>query len=109
MPKDILKNAFLNAVLTAVYVAFVAMSMFYVPKALGLDDTPDTVLMPVFMLLLLVFSVALVGTLIFGRPVLWYLNGRKKDAVTLLLYTLGIFFLITVVAFLKMILLANLR
>ena len=104
MPKDIFKHASLNAIGTAIYVVLVASFLFYVPKALGLNDTADTVLTPILMLSLLVFSVALVGTLIFGRPVLWYLDGRKKDSITLLFYTLGVFFLIIMIAFLKIIL-----
>ena len=84
MPKDILKHAFINAFLTGMYVTLVASFLFYVPKSLGLNDTADTVLAPILMLSLLVFSVALVGTLIFGRPVLWYLDCQKKKAVSFL-------------------------
>jgi hypothetical protein len=46
------------------------------------------------MLSLLVFSAALVGSLIFGRPILWYLDNKKKEAVLLLAYTLASFFVI---------------
>ncbi|MBI5045747.1 MAG: hypothetical protein HZC14_01935 [Candidatus Niyogibacteria bacterium] len=54
------------------------------------------------MLSLLVFSAALVGILIFGRPLLWYLDGKKQDAVYLLACTLAIFLAITIIALLAM-------
>lgn len=41
----------------------------------------------VFMLTLLVISVASMGLIVFGRPVLWYLDGKKKDAVMLAVWT----------------------
>jgi hypothetical protein len=60
-------------------------------------------LVPIAMLLLLVFSAALVGALIFGRPVLWYLEGRKQDSLRLLAGTLAILFALTIAAFLALI------
>ncbi len=101
MQKDIIKNALINAIATTLYVVVVALSMTYAEN-LGDIETP---LLPVFMLLLFVFSAALVGTLIFGRPILWYLDGRKKDAVVLLAYTLWILFVFIIITLLKIILL----
>lgn len=49
--------------------------------------------MPFFMLMLLVFSVAAVGSLIFGKPILMYLENQKMEAVKLLVYTLVWLFL----------------
>ncbi len=59
----------------------------------------QTVFVPIFVLMLLVFSAALTGALIFGRPVLWFLEGKKKDALLLLAYTLGMFFITMLFAF----------
>jgi len=47
---------------------------------------------------LFVFSAALTGLLVFGRPVLWYFDGRKKEALSLLAHTLAIFLVITIIA-----------
>ena len=69
--------------------------LFYAPKVFGRGNS---VLIPIAMLLLFVFSAALTGALILGRPILWYLEGNKKEAFSLLLYTLGIFLGITLVA-----------
>jgi len=54
---------------------------------------------PIVMLSLFVFSAALTGTLIFGRPILWYLDGKKSEAISLFAYTLAIFLTITIFAF----------
>ena len=92
----IIKTATINAALTALYVSAISSFLFYIPKIF--DTTkPDTVLAPIMMLSLLVFSAALVGALIFGKPILWYLDGKKKEAVSLLFYTLGIFLGITII------------
>ncbi len=101
MKNDIVKNALLNAGAAALYIVAVASFLFYVPKSFG---PVDNVLMPITMLLLFVFSAALMGVLIFGRPILWYLDGKKQEAFSLLMYTLIIFLLITLLALLILLL-----
>ena len=101
MKKDIIKNALINAFVVATYVTAIASFLFYVPKSFG---PVDSVLVPIVMLLLFVFSAALMGVLIFGRPILWYLDGKKEEAFSLLVYTLGIFLLITLSVLLVLIL-----
>ena len=53
---------------------------------------------PLSFLLLIVLSVAIVGTLIFAKPILMYIDNAKKEAIKLLLYTLGWLFLATIIA-----------
>lgn len=101
MKKDIIKNAFLNASGAALYVVAVASFLFYVLRSFA---PVDNVFIPIVMLLLLVFSVALMGVLIFGRPILWYLDGKKQEAFSLLAHTLVIFLLITLAALFVLIL-----
>lgn len=98
MKNIILKNAAINAFLAALYVVAIGSFLFYVPKYIG-KGQPDTVFIPIFMLSLLVFSAALMGVLIFGRPITWYLDNKKREALSLLGYTLGVFFLITIFLF----------
>ncbi|KKS46614.1 hypothetical protein A2567_00835 [Candidatus Azambacteria bacterium RIFOXYD1_FULL_42_11] len=98
MKNIIIKNALVNALLTALYIVIIASFMFYGQKFFGGPNQADIVLMPIIMLSLLVFSTAVVGSLIFGRPIMWYLDGQKKEAISLLVYTLGIFLIITILA-----------
>lgn len=97
--KNIIKNAFLNALATILYIVIIASFLFYVPKSFG-PSADNTVLIPIAMLSLLVFSAALTGMLVFGKPVIWYLDGKKKEAIYLLTYTLGIFLIITIITLL---------
>src|SRR3974390_647789 len=95
--KSILTAALLNALSTALYVTVVGSFLFYAAQMrLGQGRT---ILVPIAMLMLLVFSAALVVVLIFGRPLLWYLEGRKQDSLLLVAGTLAILFAITVAAF----------
>jgi len=99
MNNSIIKNALANALLVFTYIVLIASFLSNIQNLFGAEDK-KTVLIPIAMLTLLVFSVALVGSLIFGRPVLWYLDNKKKEAVLLLTYTLGVFFILLLMAFL---------
>ena len=99
--QPITKRAAISALATAIYVVVVASFLFYAPKVFG---PAHTVLVPITMLLLFVFSAALTGLLIFVQPALWYLDGRKKEALSLLTLTLGIFFILTLVSVLVLVL-----
>jgi hypothetical protein len=98
---SIFRTALMNALLTALYVGVVGSFLFYAGQ-MRLGQT-KTVLIPIALLMLLVVSAALVGALIFGRPVLWYLDGRKQDSLFLLTATLAILFVVTVAVFLTLI------
>lgn len=99
MKKDIIKHACINSLLTALYVGLVASFLFYVPRFFEFVEKPDTVFAPIMMLMLFVFSASITATLILGKPILWYLDEKKEEAINLFLYTLFIFFIIMVVAF----------
>lgn len=60
-------------------------------------DEPDTIFAPIIMLMLFVFSAAITGSLVLGRPILWYIDGKKKEAVHLLFSTLIFFFCIMLI------------
>ena len=104
--KPIVKHAVINSLLTTLYIALVSSFLFYGPRAFS-PAKEDTVLIPIMMLSLLVFSVAMMGVLIFGRPVMWYLDGRKEEAISLLAHTLAIFFFIIIIALLALFVLGS--
>ena len=95
MKQNILKAAALNAVGTTLYVAAVASFLFYAPH---FDRVPN-VLIPIGMLLLFVCSAAITGMFVVGKPVMWYLDGKKKDATALLFSTVAFLFAISVLLF----------
>ncbi|MBI3622652.1 hypothetical protein HY212_01050 [Candidatus Pacearchaeota archaeon] len=99
---EIFKYASLNAIGTAAYIALIGIFL-NVMNGSRLENS-HTILGPISAIMLLVFSAALVGSLIFGRPVVWYINGKKKEAITLLFTTLVIFLVITILVILNLIL-----
>jgi len=96
MKLKIFKRAAVNALAAFVYVTLVGLFMSHASRLLGEKDTAFT---PVAVLMLLVFSAALMGILIFGQPVLWYVDGKKADALYLLGYTMASLLALTLVAF----------
>lgn len=62
----------------------------------------DNALMPIAFLLLFVVSAAVMGILVFGRPILWYLDGKKREAVELSGVTIASLAVITVLVFLTL-------
>ena len=87
------RNPYINALLAAAYIVFVVLLITYGPAYVR--DKPDTILAPMAMLSLLVFSVALMGYLFFLQPVVMYLEGQKREAVELFTNTLAAFAVIT--------------
>jgi hypothetical protein len=89
-----------HVVLVAVYTSLVAQIMSNGSKWFGKQDTAWT---PVAVLMLFVLSAAVTGTLVLGRPILMYLDGKKKEALQFFGYTVGWLFISTLVVFVIMI------
>lgn len=93
----ILRRATLDALGTLVYILLVVSLMFLLENRLA--DKPDTLLAPLSALLLFVCSAAITGFLVLGKPAMLYLDGKKKEGVLLLGYTVGVLVILTVIAF----------
>lgn len=90
------KTAFKNALATALYVTGVAVFMYY-GSTIKVGRS-NSILVPVTFLLLFVFSAALTGFLIFVKPAQMYVDGKKKEALSLLTQTLIFLSVITLIA-----------
>lgn len=97
----IIKKAFIDAIGTAVYIILVVLFMFSLQSFSS--EQEDRIIIPIAMLLLFVSSAAITGFLVFGKPIMLYIDGKKKEAVSLLGYTLGILILLTIIAFIFLI------
>ena len=98
MDKKIIKQAFLLALGQGLYISLVALLMFTVGRLFG--DKPDPpIIAPIAFLLLFVISAAVSGALILGKPLMWYLDGQKKEALQLFGSILLWLILFLVVAF----------
>lgn len=95
MPKqNIIKYALANALWTALYIIFIGAFFNNAQAIFGNND--NKTLIPVVMLLLFVFSATLCGSLVLGRPFLWYLDGKKQEAIQLFVYTVAVLLVVTI-------------
>lgn len=74
--------------LAVLYVAVVATVMQNAARIFGPDE-PKGVVGPIAFLLLLVVSAATMGMLIFGKPVMLYIDGKRREAVAMAVCTIG--------------------
>ena len=91
--------ALLNALGTVLYVLGVALFMSNIESIFGKFEKPDDFRAPLAMILMFVFSAAITAELVLGRPILLYLEGLKKEAVRLFLYTLAFIFIAILIVF----------
>jgi hypothetical protein len=92
----LLSAGFANALGVLLYTLAVAWLMENLGKFY--DSGGPAVLQIAAFLMLLVLSVAVVGLLLFGWPILLYLQGQRKVAVFLEITTIGSLFLLTALA-----------
>ena len=95
MDKNIFKRASVNALATAAYVAVVGLFIANANTLFGKHDKPFT---PVVVLMLVVLSAGVTASLLFGQPAMWYVDGKKKQALQLLGATLACFAVLTLLA-----------
>jgi hypothetical protein len=95
------KRAFMNAFLTALYITAIGFFMYYgTLMKIGRDNV---FLAPIAMLMLFVFSATITGFLVVGKPAQLYVDGKKKEALTLFTYTLISFSVFTLLAIILLI------
>ena len=94
-------HSFFHSLGVVVYIILVAALIMNGDK---LFNEMNNLLAPIAFLMLFTLSAAIVGLLIFGRPVYMFLNGQKKEALSFMFHTIG--FLIIEAIFVFVILLA---
>lgn len=101
----IITRAFIDGLGTVMYIILVAAFMFSIQD---IAPKEDTIFVIASVLLLFVCSAAITGFLVFGKPVMLYIDGKKRESIRLLGYTVGIIFFITLLIFTFLILYNNL-
>lgn len=102
--KEIKKKAFVNSLLTSLYIVAVGLFLYY---GAMMKFGRNSFIAPISLLFMFVFSAALTSYLLLGMPARMYIDGKKKEALSLISYTLGFFFAFTLVALLFLIFLAR--
>lgn len=90
------KNPIINALSASAYIILGVTVMIFVTQPL--KNKPDTFFAPIVFLSLLTLSVAVMAFLFFYQPLLLLIEGKRKEAVSLFVKTVGIFAALTVVA-----------
>jgi len=81
----IIRRAFINSGLTFSYVLLIVMA-FNNAQFIFETDPPE-MLIASFMLLLFMFSALVTSSLVLGKPILMYIDGQKKEAVSMFVAT----------------------
>lgn len=76
------------------YVALVVTFMSNAEKFLGKEDNSLT---GIVVLMLFIVSALITSSLVLGKPVMYYLDGKKKEAIKLLFYTMGDLFALFII------------
>jgi membrane protease YdiL (CAAX protease family) len=84
-----MKTPLLNALSASIYIGVVVGVISFL-TSIG-HEKPDNILIPMFMLSLLVLSVAVMGFLFFYKPFELYFDNKRKEAVLFFWKTVGIF------------------
>ncbi|MDB5245028.1 MAG: hypothetical protein JWN90_133 [Parcubacteria group bacterium] len=87
-------NPFINALAAVAYIGAVALFMHFIQSIR--HDTPDTLLDSLGFISLFVCSAAIMAFLFFYQPLVRLVEGKKAEAISYFLKTLGIFGAITV-------------
>jgi len=77
--------------------AYIFLLVSFLNNAENFFNKPPEILIGTVMLLTFVLSASVTGLLVLGRPIHLYFNGLKKEALTLLFYTLACLFAFLVV------------
>lgn len=93
--KNILQSG-LNALGVYIYIIAVSYIMSHGEKWFG---KMDNIMGGVAILTLLVLSAAIVGGLVLGKPIMLYLNDKKKEAVKLFCNTIICLALLAIITF----------
>lgn len=89
------QKPYTNALIATLYIVVVVTFMQNAPRFLNVDDS--NFLAPVIFLSLFVLSASIMGFLFVGQPILLYLDGKKKEAVSFFGATVAFFAGITIV------------
>ena len=99
--KKLVLLSIVSALGAVIYIVLVVLFMNNAQKFFGKAE--DSLFAPIIMLALFVLSALITGSVILGKPVMLYLDGKKTEGITLLFYTiisLAVIFALVVLIFL---------
>ncbi|MFH0955992.1 MAG: hypothetical protein V1801_02155 [Candidatus Falkowbacteria bacterium] len=98
------KKLFLLSILNSLGVlAYVSLVVLFMSNAQKIFGKNDNLMTGVIVLLIFILSALITGSLVLGRPILFYLEGKKAEGIKLLFYTiisLAVVLVIVILAYL---------
>lgn len=92
--KNLWQKGFVHSLATIAYISLVSLVMSHGDQIFGKMDNSFS---PIAFLSLFTLSSLVVGVLILGKPIMLYLDNKKKEAIELLSYTIGWMGLFTII------------
>lgn len=89
------KNPVINALGALAYIGLVVAVMTFLSNTMR--NKPDTIGAPLTVLSLFTLSAAVMGYLFLYQPLMLFIDGKKKHAVTLFVQTVGVFAVFTAI------------
>ncbi|MDD3711580.1 MAG: hypothetical protein PHP37_03215 [Patescibacteria group bacterium] len=98
----LIRRGIINALGVFAYIFLLAVFMNKANTWFG--QTDHDIITPVIVLLMFVFSALVTGGLVLGKPIMLYLDGKKKEGINLIWYTGLSIFILMFLAFLTLML-----
>ncbi len=95
MANKLLFSTLMNVSLAGLYIFGISQFLFYGEKIF--NATEDSNLAPFLLLLLFSLSAAVVGSLIFGQAVIFFLENKRLEGIKSAFYSIGWLFLFTLI------------
>jgi len=92
------KLFFYSAMHSLGVLVYVSLVVLFISNAQNIFGKGDNALTGVVMLLLLVLSATITGSLVLGKPILLYLDGKKTEALKMLFFTIICLFILLLLA-----------
>ena len=93
--KKLIYYSIVNSLGVLLYVSLVVLFM---SNAQNIFGKSDNLLTGVIILLVFILSALITGSLVLDRPILFYLDGKKAEAIKLLFYTMASLFILLLLA-----------
>ena len=93
--KKLVNYAIIHSLGVLAYVSLVVIFMNNAQRLFGKNDNAMT---GVVALMIFILSALVTGSLVLGRPIMLYLDGKKSEAVKLLFYTMASLFVLLLLA-----------
>ena len=93
--KKLVNYAIIHSLGVLAYVSLVVKFMNNAQRLFGKNDNAMT---GVVALMIFILSALVTGSLVLGRPIMLYLDGKKSEAVKLLFYTMASLFVLLLLA-----------